>query len=282
MNLIDAIILGIVQGITEFLPISSTGHLTLCGKLMNLIDETNPQKWTAFIAIIQLGTLLSITSYFAKDLYFISKDFINENILHRKAFKLQHFNSRLGWLIIIGSIPIFFFGLVLKDFIEGTFTKNLYVISTSLIILGLLLAFAEKIGKRQKNIEQITLIDAIVIGLAQAIALIPGSSRSGTTITAALFIGVNRESAARFSFLLSVPAIFASGIYQAYKAIYLVDKDYWIAIIVATVFSAISGFIAIEFLLRYLKKNTTYLFVFYRIILGVVILILLYYNIILP
>jgi undecaprenyl-diphosphatase len=282
MNLIDAIILGIVQGITEFLPISSTGHLTLCGKLMNLIDETNPQKWTAFIAIIQLGTLLSITSYFAKDLYFISKDFINENILHRKAFKLQHFNSRLGWLIIIGSIPIFFFGLVLKDFIEGTFTKNLYVISASLIILGLLLAFAEKIGKRQKNIEQITLIDAIVIGLAQAIALIPGSSRSGTTITAALFIGVNRESAARFSFLLSVPAIFASGIYQAYKAIYLVDKDYWIAIIVATVFSAISGFIAIEFLLRYLKKNTTYLFVFYRIILGVVILILLYYNIILP
>jgi undecaprenyl-diphosphatase len=131
----------------------------------------------------------------------------------------------LGWLIIIGSIPIFFFGLVLKDFIEGTFTKNLYVISASLIILGLLLAFAEKIGKRQKNIEQITLIDAIVIGLAQAIALIPGSSRSGTTITAALFIGVNRESAARFSFLLSVPAIFASGIYQAYKAIYLVDKD---------------------------------------------------------
>lgn len=282
MTLLEAIILGIIQGITEFLPISSVGHLTIAGKFMNLVDESNPQQWTAFLAIIQLGTLLSIGSYFAKDLFAISKDFISENILRRKAFKQQSFNSKLGWLIILGSFPIFFFGLALKDLIEGAFTKNLYVISGSLIILAFILAFAELIGKRTKSLEDITIIDALIIGIAQALALVPGSSRSGTTITAALFLGINREAAARFSFLLSVPAIFASGIYQAIKALSFVSGDYWISILAATVFSAISGFLAIEFLLRYLRKYSTFIFIYYRIILGVIILLLIANGVINP
>lgn len=282
MTLLEAIILGIIQGITEFLPISSVGHLTIAGKFMNLVDESNPQQWTAFLAIIQLGTLLSIGSYFAKDLFSISKDFISENILRRKAFKQQSFNSKLGWLIILGSFPIFFFGLALKDLIEGAFTKNLYVISGSLIILAFILAFAELIGKRTKSLEDITIIDALIIGIAQALALVPGSSRSGTTITAALFLGINREAAARFSFLLSVPAIFASGIYQAIKALSFVSGDYWISILAATVFSAISGFLAIEFLLRYLRKYSTFIFIYYRIILGVIILLLIANGVINP
>jgi len=282
LNLLDAILLGIIQGLSEFLPISSTGHLTLAGKLLNLISEDHPEYWTAFIAVIQLGTLLAVLVYFWKDLIAIIKDFFHDNLVKPVKYSEQKINSKLGWLIIIGTIPVVIIGLAFKDAIEGALTKNLYVIAASLIILALILALAEKIARFRKDFENITIFDSIIIGTAQALSLIPGSSRSGTTITAGLFVGLNREAAARFSFLLSVPAVLASGALQLYEALKFIDQTMAVNIIVATIVSGISGYLAIDFLLKYLKKNTTFLFVYYRIALGVFILILLLNNIIKP
>jgi len=282
LNLLEAIILGIIQGLTEFLPISSTGHLTVAGKFMNLISVDHPEQWTAFIALIQLGTLLSVLIYFWKDLVAIIKDFYQDNLIKRVKYSEQKINSKLGWLIIIGTIPVVIIGLAFKDAIEGALTKNLYVIAASLIILALILALAEKIAKFKKDLENVTILDSIIIGFAQALSLIPGSSRSGTTITAGLFVGLKRESAARFSFLLSIPAVFASGILQLYEAIKFVDQAMAVNIIVATLVSGISGYLAIDFLLKYLKKNSTFVFIYYRIALGIFILILLLTNIIKP
>lgn len=282
MNLLEAIILGIVQGLTEFLPISSTGHLTLAGKFMNLISEEHPEQWTAFIAVIQLGTMLAVLVYFWKDLISIIKDFINDNIIKRISYSNQQVNSKLGWLIIIGTIPVVIIGLTFKDVIEGAITKNLYIIAASLIVLALILALAEKTAKFKKNIENVTILDSIIIGVAQALSLIPGSSRSGTTITAGLFVGLNREAAARFSFLLSIPAVLASGVLQLYEAVEFLNKAMAVNIIVATIVSGISGYLAIDFLLKFLKKNSTFLFIYYRIGLGIIIFILLFNNIIKP
>ncbi len=280
MSLLEAILLGIIQGLTEFLPISSTGHLTVAGKLMNLVSADHPEQWTAFIALIQLGTLLAVFIYFWKDIISIIKDFFQENLIKRVKYSEQKINSKLGWLIIIGTIPVVIIGLAFKDAIEGALTKNLYVIAASLIILALILALAEKIAKFKKDLENITILDSIIIGFAQALALIPGSSRSGTTITAGLFVGLKRESAARFSFLLSIPAVFASGVLQLYEAMKFVDQSMAVNIIAATIVSGISGYLAIDFLLKYLKKNSTFIFIYYRIALGIFILILLLNNII--
>ncbi len=280
MSIFEAIILGIIQGLTEFLPISSTGHLTVAGKLMNLISTENPERWTSFIAVIQLGTLLAIFVYFWKDLWNIFIDFINENFLDRKKFAEQNYNSKMGWYIIIGSIPVVVIGLGFKDIIEGALTKNLYVISISLIVLGIVLAIAEKVGKFKKEMKDITWKDALIIGVFQSFALIPGSSRSGTTITGGLFLGLKRETAARFSFLLSVPAILGSGLLQFYEALDYIDTSGMITLFVATVTSAVSGYFAIGFLLKFLKTNTTFVFVFYRILIGLGILFLIYNNII--
>ena len=282
MNIIEAIILGILQGFTEFLPISSTGHLTVAGKLMNLISTEAPEQWTSFIAVIQLGTLVSILIYFRKDLWNISKDFLTENIKKRKSFSNQSFNSRTGWLIIIGTIPVVVIGLAFKDIIEGSLTKNLYVIAASLIGLAIILGIAEKTARFRKEMKDITILDSLLIGIAQAFALIPGSSRSGTTITGGLFVGLNRESAARFSFLLSVPAILASGLLQLYEALKFIDSSMTFNLIVCTIFSAISGYAAIDFLLKYLRKNTTFIFIYYRIALGIAIIVLLLTAIIQP
>lgn len=282
MSFIEAIILGIVQGITEFLPISSTGHLTLTGKFMGLISEENPEHWTSFIAVIQLGTMISIFVYFWKDLWSIFTEFLQYNLQKQIKFSEQSTNSKLGWMIIAGTIPIVIIGLLFKDMIEGALTKNLYVISGSLIVLAIILAIAEKTAKFKKNIEDVTLFDSILIGVAQAVALIPGSSRSGTTITGGLFLGLKREVAARFSFLLSVPAILASGLLQLKESLAFINYDLALNLIVATVVSGISGYLAIDFLLKFLKKNSTFVFIFYRIALGVLILVLLYSNIINP
>ena len=282
MSLIEAIILGIVQGLTEFLPISSTGHLTLAGKFMGLISDKNPEHWTSFIAVIQLGTMVSIFIYFWKDLWNIFIDFIKDNFQKRVKYSEQTSNAKLGWMIILGTIPIVVIGLLFKDMIEGTLTKNLYVISGSLIVLAVILAVAEKTAKFKKELADITLKDSILIGFAQAVALIPGSSRSGTTITGGLFLGLKRDVAARFSFLLSVPAVLASGILQLYESLEYINYDLTINIIVATLVSAVSGYLAIDFLLKFLKKNTTFVFIFYRIALGVLILFLLYSNVINP
>ena len=282
MNIIEAIILGIIQGLTEFLPISSTGHLTVAGKLMGLISEEHPEQWTSFIAVIQLGTLVAILIYFWNDLWRITIDFINDNLLKRKSFNNQSENSKMGWYIILGSIPVVFIGLVFKDLIEGSLTKNLYVIAASLILLGIILAFAEKFGKFKKELKEIKWYDALIVGFAQSLALIPGSSRSGTTITAGIFLGFKRETAARFSFLLSVPAILGSGLLQLYKALAFIDTSGILTLIIATITSAVSGYLTIEFLLKFLRKNSTVVFIVYRIAIGVVIIILILNNVIQP
>jgi len=282
LSIFEAVLLGLIQGLTEFIPISSTGHLTLAGKFMNLISEENPEQWTSFIAIIQLGTLLSVFIYFWKDLIDILSNFLKDNLVERKSFTKQSLNSKLGWLIIFGTIPIVIIGIGFKDIIEGNITKNLYVISASLIVLAIILFVAEKVANFKKDMENITIFDSIIVGIAQAIALIPGSSRSGTTITASLFLGLKRDVAARFSFLLSVPAIFASGLLQLYEALKFVNSDMILNIAVSTIVSAISGYWAIDFLIKFLKKNSTNLFIIYRIVLGIIIIVLLTNNIIKP
>lgn len=282
MNFIEAIVLGIIQGLTEFLPISSTGHLTLAGKFMNLISEKNPEHWTSFMAVIQLGTMLAILIYFWKDLWNILTEFLRDNFQNRIKYAEQSTNAKLGWLIIFGSIPIVVIGLLFKDAIEGTFTKNLYIIGGSLIVLAIILAIAEKTAKFKKDIKDITIFDSIMIGIAQAFALIPGSSRSGTTITGGLFFGLKRDVAARFSFLLSVPAVLGSGLLELYQSLKFIDANLITNMIVATFFAAVSGYLAIDFLLKFLKKHTTFVFIYYRIILGLTILILLYTSVIKP
>ncbi len=282
MNILDAIILGIIQGITEFLPISSTGHLTVAGKLMNLISPDKPQEWTAFIAVIQLGTMLAILIYFWKDLVQILISFWKENISKRTGFANQSFQSRTGWYIIVGTLPVVFIGLLFKKAIEGALTKDLSVIAINLIVFAVILAIAEKVGKRTKTEKDISLFDSLFIGIAQAFALVPGASRSGTTITGGLFRGLKREDAARFSFLLSVPAVLASGLLELYQSLDILNGTMWINLIISTITAAISGYIAIDFLLKYLKNHSTYLFIYYRIIAGIIILVLIAYNIIQP
>lgn len=282
MSIIEAIILGIIQGFSEFLPISSTGHLTIFGRMFNLISEENPQAWTSFIAVIQLGTLVAILVYFWKDIWNIVSAFLKENLGARQKFSTQSLDSKMGWLIILGTIPIVTFGLGFKKIIEGTLTKNLVVIACSLIFLAIILAYAEKKAKFKKEMKDLSVFDSIVIGIAQAMALIPGSSRSGTTITGGLFMGLTRESAARFSFLLSIPSVFASGMLELYEQIKFIDQSGVVNLIIATVVSGISGYAAIDFLLKYLRKNTTFVFIYYRIALGVLILIFISLNILKP
>lgn len=282
MSYLEAIFLGIVQGLTEFLPVSSTGHLTIVGKLMGLISAENPERWTSFIAVIQLGTLLAILIYFWKDLWSIFIAFIKENIVERRKYSQQDINSKMGWLIILGSIPVAVIGLGFKDIIEGAFTKNLYVVATSLIVLGLILAFAERVGKFKREMKDITWKDSVIVGFAQSLALIPGSSRSGTTITAGIFLGLKRETAARFSFLLSVPAILGSGLLEFYSSLDYIQVDGLLTLAIATIVSAISGYLTIAFLLSFLKKHSTIVFVYYRIFIGVTIFILIGLNIIIP
>ncbi len=275
MNFIEAIILGIIQGLTEFLPISSTGHLTVAGKLMYLISEDNPQRWTSFIAVIQLGTLLAVLAYFWRDIISIIREFLRDNWFNRVKFAEQTLHSKMGWYLIIATLPVVIAGITFRDIIEGVFTKNLFVIAASLIILALILALAEKFSRLNRKSESLNWIDALVIGLAQALALIPGSSRSGTTITAGLFLGFNRETAARFSFLLSIPAVAVSGLLQFYQATKFIDPNGFLALIISTIVSGIVGYLSIEFLLKYLKTKSMLIFIVYRIIVGVVIIVLI-------
>lgn len=277
MNLLIAIVLGLVQGLTEFIPISSTAHLTIFGELFGIIDHKHPEQWTAFIAIIQFGTLASVLWYFRNEIYEIPKSFFNENIGKKRiSLANQSLNSRLGWYVIVGSLPIMTIGILLKKLIESDFTKRLTVIAISLIVLALILLIAEKTARLKKSEEHLTFWDALWVGVAQCIALIPGSSRSGTTITAGLLLGMKRETAARFSFLLSIPAIFASGILQFYQALSYISQQDWMSVAVATIVSGLSGYFAIDFLIKFLKKHSTYIFIVYRIILGIAILIFVY------
>jgi undecaprenyl-diphosphatase len=282
LSIIEAIILGIIQGLSEFLPISSTAHLTLAGKFMNVVPVGYPEHWTAFIAVIQLGTLLSILIYFSKDIILITSEFLRDNIKLKLKYSEQSNNSKLGWLIAVGTIPIVIIGLSLKDVIEGALTKNLYVISGSLILFALILAVAEKVADHKREIKDLTFKDSLLIGIAQSFALIPGASRSGTTITGGLFVGMKRSDAARYSFLLSIPSVFASGLLELHDSLKYLDASMAINMVVATLAAAISGYLAIDFLLKYLKKHSTFIFVYYRFILGIAIIILILSKFIQP
>jgi undecaprenyl-diphosphatase len=277
MNLLQAIILGIIQGMTEFIPISSTGHLILAQKLMGLERTLSPEQITAFIAVIQLGTLAAVLVYFVRDIAAITTAFLARIIGRgRSEDEEQRQSAKLGWLIIIGSIPIATIGLAAKKIIEGSLTKSALLIALSMIIWALLLALAERIGSHRKTMKDLGVTDAIVVGIAQVFALIPGSSRSGTTITGALVAGCNRETAARFSFLLSIPAIAASGILELGEALEAIEGIGLGNLVAATVVSAIVGYLSIAFLLSYLRKHSTALFVYYRLLAGALLLFLVY------
>jgi undecaprenyl-diphosphatase len=281
MSIIEAIILGLLQGLSEFIPISSTAHMTIGGQLMGVIDPNDPKSWTAFIAVVQLGTLAAVFIYFAQDIKNIPLAFIKENVSReRESIRNQSENSRMGWLIILSSIPIVIVGLAFKDIIEGSLTKDPLVIASSLIVLGIILYIVDKMASLRKNLDDITVKDSIWIGLAQCLALIPGSSRSGTTMTAGLLLGLKRDTAARFSFLMSIPAIFGSGVLQVVEVAPNLKADDWTALSIATIVAGISGYASISFLIKYLKNNTTTLFSIYRVILGIVLILLVAKNII--
>ena len=276
MDLWQALILGIVQGLTEFLPVSSSAHLRIVPELLGWSDPG-----AAFTAVIQIGTLIAVLAYFHDDLRRIGRAWIVGLARHEP---LADLDARMGWMMIAGTVPIVICGVLFKQQIE-TSLRSLYVVAGAMIVLAAVLALAEALvqgraraGRLQKQLHDVTWRDALVTGLAQALALVPGSSRSGVTITAGLFLGMSREAAARFSFLLSMPAVLAAGVFQLYKARHdlLATQDDALALLVCTVASAIVGYASIAFLLSYLKSHTTYLFIGYRLIVGGLILYLLW------
>jgi len=284
MSILQAIILGLIQGLTEFIPVSSTAHLTLAGKSMNLIDPQHPDQWTAFIAVIQLGTLVAVILYFWMDIIKIITGFVTATLAKftgRTVGNEQRQYALLGWLIIIGTIPIAVVGLLFRHQIEGVLTKDLRVIAGSLIGLAIILTIAEIVGSQHRIMQQLKVSDAIVVGTFQVLALVPGSSRSGSTITGGLFAGLTRETAARFSFLLSIPAVAASGLLELPKALHSINTG-WSAIVVATIISGVSGYLSIAFLLRYLQRHSTHVFIAYRIGLGILLFGLLASEKVLP
>jgi undecaprenyl-diphosphatase len=299
MNILQAVVLGIVQGLTEFIPISSTAHLIFACRMIGLyagIEQTlRAEQTTATIAVIQLGTLLAVFVYFWRDIWNISYAFTRDHLAllsPRPAASMANgpagFTSRLsdearlGWLIIIGSLPIGVIGLLFKKQIEGTFTKNLWLIAAMMVLIALLLVVAEKVSRRERAMKDLTLRDALAVGFAQVLALIPGASRSGSTIMGGLFAGETRETAARFSFLLSIPAITASGLLQLKEAIDKLPAGSFVPLFVATVVSCVVGYASIWFLLRYLRTHSTGIFIGYRLIVGGIILSLLAGGVISP
>jgi len=282
MTILQAIILGIVQGLTEFIPISSTAHLVFASRLIGLyngVDATlRAEQTTATIAVIQLGTLLAVLVYFARDIFNITMAFVRDHVALLRGKRRVNGSVQLspdawlGWLVILGSIPVAAVGLLFKRQIEGTFTKNLWVIATMMIVVAVLLAVAEFVGKRERSMEQLGISDALAVGFAQVLALIPGSSRSGSTIMGGLFAGLTRETAARFSFLLSIPAIAASGVLELKEAIHKLPAGTHMPLIVATIVSGVIGYASIWFLLRFLRTHSTGVFIVSRLLVGAAIL----------
>ena len=281
MTILQAIFLGLVQGLTEFIPVSSTAHLVFAARIVNLYGGTDKtlqaEQTTATIAVVQLGTLLAVLIYFAPDIVNILRAFIKDHLawfsgcVDPRQPKLTK-DAWLGWLVIIGSIPVGVIGLLFKKQIEGTFTKNLWVIATMMIVVGVLLMIAEIVSKHQRDMNQLRVSDAIIVGSAQCLALIPGSSRSGSTIMGGLFAGLKRETAARFSFLLSIPAVAASGLLELKEAVHKLPHGSYGSLAVATIVAGVVGYASIWFLLRYLRTHSTSLFIVYRVIVGGAIL----------
>jgi len=280
MSLWQAVVLGVVQGLTEFLPISSTAHLRIVPALLDW-----PDPGAGFSAVIQIGTLVAVFAYFWRDLTHI----VPATLRSMATRRIDSADARLGWLMAIGSVPVVVCGLSFKKYIEGPW-RSLYVISASMIALALVLLLAEwtvrrreRSGGKFKELGELTWFDGLAVGLAQALALIPGSSRSGVTITAGLFVGMSRSTAARFSFLLSLPAVFGAGVYELYKERHelLGSQDSIINLLASTVVAGVVGYASIAFLVGYLKRHSTGLFIIYRLALGALLLYLLQQGILL-
>lgn len=264
MSFVEAVVLGIVQGLTEFLPVSSSGHLRIVPALLGWDDPGS-----AFTAVTQLGTMLAVVIYFAKDLWQIGTGWLRSLFDAEQRGTLE---ARMGWYLILATVPIVVLGFLFRDQIESG-ARDLRVVGTTLIVLAIVLWIAEKVGRRTRDLESVDPRSALVVGAAQSLALIPGVSRSGATISAGLFAGFTREAAARFSFLLSIPAVVLSGLYTAPDVV-AGDGPGLGATIVATVMAFVVGYAAIAWLLRWLTNHSTLVFVVYRIALGVLVLAL--------
>ena len=263
MTWIEAIILGLVQGLTEFLPVSSSAHLRIVGEFLPSAADPG----AAFTAITQLGTELAVLMYFWKDITRIIARWVQA-----AAGRIPHSDPdvRMGWLIIIGSVPIGVLGLLLEDWIDTEF-RSLWITATMLIVFGVLLALADRLGRQTKPLTRLTVKDGLIFGFAQALALIPGVSRSGGTITAGLAMGYTREAAARYAFLLAVPAVFASGLYKLAQVIVEPGQDgpYGMGeTAVATVIAFVVGLAVIAWLMKFITTNSYMPFVWDRIALG--------------
>jgi undecaprenyl-diphosphatase len=267
MGWVEAVVLGIVQGLTEFLPISSSAHLRLVGELFGWDDPG-----AAFTAIIQIGTEAAVLLYFREDIWRIVVAWLGSLAGRRKGDP----DARMGWLIIVGSIPIVVLGLLFQDDIETTL-RDLRIVAICLVAFSLILFWADRVGAKTRELKDLTVPHGIGFGFAQAMALIPGVSRSGGTITAGLFLGYTRAAAARYSFLLAIPAVLGSGFFQAYEALtgdVAGEGVSWGPTILATVIGFGVGLTVIAWLLRYLDRGSFLPFVVYRVVLGLLVLAL--------
>lgn len=255
MTIFQAAILGLVQGVTEFLPISSTAHLRLVPAVLSW-----PDGGAAFAAVIQLGTLVAVIGFFLRDLV---------RMVGAAAIPATRrgLDARMLLYMIAGTVPIGVVGLLAKHAIEGPL-RSISVIATSLIVVGVLMAIVEKTARHERPLDAFTLRDALLVGLAQSLALVPGTSRSGITLVAAMLLGFRRDAAARFSFLLSIPAVAAAGVFELPK-IMRNQEISSAALLVGLATAAASGYLSVAWLLRFLRTRTTYGFVVYRIALGI-------------
>lgn len=272
MNWFEAAFLGLIQGLTEFLPISSSAHLRIVGEL--LPNAADPGA--AFTAITQLGTETAVLVFFWKDIVRIIGAWFNAL---RGRIPHSDPDAKMGWLIILGSIPIAVLGLLFETQIDTSF-RSLWIVATTLVIFGLILAVADYYGKQTRELNTLTPKHGIIFGFAQALALIPGVSRSGGTITAGLFMGYTREAAARYSFLLAIPAVFASGLYKLAKSF---DEPGFYTLPqtgLATVIAFFVGFLIVGWFLKYVSTHSYRLFVWYRLALGLVLYLLLGFGVI--
>lgn len=267
LDFFKAVVLGLIQGLTEFLPISSSAHLRIFPEWFGWGDPG-----AAFTAVIQIGTELAVLIYFRHDIWRIGSTWVRS--LYQPEFR-GHLDARMGWYVITGSLPIVILGVLFKDVIERDL-RNLWIIATALIVLGLILGVADRTSSGRRGLKQVGLRDGILLGLAQAMALIPGVSRSGATISMGLFVGMSREAATRFAFLLAIPAVVGAGLFEL-KAIPHGDNAFgWGPTIVATVVSFVVGYAAIAWLLRYVSTRSYLPFVIYRVALGLLTLGLLW------
>ena len=273
MDWLDAVILGIVQGLTEFLPISSSAHVSIVGQLIG-----NADPGAAFTAIIQIGTETAVIVYFRKDIARIIKAWCLALV---GKIDRGDPDAKMGWLVIIGSIPIVVLGLLLQDSIDSVF-RNLWLTAAMLAGFGLVIGMVDSLAKHTRPLESLTWKHGILFGLAQSLALIPGVSRSGGTITAGLAMGYKREAAARYSFLLAIPAVMGAGFYQLYEALSGGEQIAWGPTILATLVAGVIGFLMVAWLLKFISSHSFWPFVWYRLGVAAVVAVLLLTNVLDP